>query len=79
MVVTKLRERNAAGYIIHAGRHDGLDMTLCGYAEEGECADDGGDEGLTEVFRGKVDCPECVGIILYCKSIPAKTFHKAKP
>lgn len=56
---------------IHAGRHDGLDMTLCGAALEGA-------EGSHEMLptRRRITCPQCLGIIEYCKSIPRRLVER---
>ena len=75
MEITRWQERTANGTIIHSGRPDGLDMTLCGYAEEGTCID--GDPGeLKSVSRGKISCPDCVGIIRFGKAFPSRYLAK---
>ena len=57
------------GDVVHADSGDGHDFTLCGYALEGAC--DGYDSECVEIYRGKIDCPKCLHIISYSKSIPA--------
>lgn len=53
---------------IHAGGASGNDYTLCGCALEGE----NGDTEMDEVTRGRINCPDCIGIIRHCKTIPAR-------
>lgn len=68
----RLREDIGGGkYHIHLDAGDGDGRTLCGYAYEGSCTD-GKDHGVVPVARGKVNCRTCLGIIRYCKSVPAK-------
>lgn len=64
----KMREWTAAGPVIHAESSDGLDMTLCGYAYEGE----NGDDPLAVTTQGKIDCHRCVRIIRFCKAIDSR-------
>lgn len=73
-MITRFKERTEDGFVIHAGPSSGLDVTLCGYALEGEAATHGGMETPVEVFRGKINCPACVNLILYCKSIPSTKY-----
>lgn len=58
--------------LIHAGPSDGYDMTLCGVALEGEHGDN-----VMQPTRRRITCGRCVGIIRYCKSIPARLLNSA--
>lgn len=53
--------------VIHAGTHGGNDYTLCGAALDGE----DGDSSMMGTRR-RITCQECIRIIRYCKSIPAR-------
>lgn len=65
----RLRERlSGGGFLIHASAANGDDRTLCGYAYEGSCTG-GGDAGVHEVTRGKINCRSCLQIIWFCKGI----------
>ena len=66
----RMRERVPGGFLIHLDGPSGDDMTLCGYAYEGSCADS--DSGVEPVSRGKVNCRTCLAIIRLCKRVPAK-------
>jgi len=57
---------------IHLGRNDGLDMTLCGVALEGER----GDNQMLRTRR-RVTCTQCIGTIRYCKTIPNSVLRVA--
>lgn len=59
---------DAGRTVIHSGPADGCDYTLCGAAMDGE----DGDNEMSEVARGKIDCERCVRIIRFCKQIPAR-------
>lgn len=72
MSVVRWKEQTPDGPIIHSGAADGVDYTLCGYALEGECAEEGGDEETHHVNRGRISCPDCLRVIRFCKTIPAK-------
>jgi hypothetical protein len=65
----RLRE----GDTIHVD-HPGMDMTLCGFAQEGV----DGDEHLLPVSRGKISCPHCLQIIHYAKAVPARYLAKGQ-
>ncbi len=53
---------------VHAGSGTGHDTTLCGDALEGN--DDNGFTPLVEV-QARINCPACLAVIRYAKSIPA--------
>lgn len=63
---TTLRENTADGPVIHLDGNS-QDYTLCGYAYEGAC--DGRDIAMTITKRGKINCPTCVRIWKYCRTI----------
>jgi hypothetical protein len=71
MSMQRLKEKTAKGkFTIHVSGALNDDRTLCGYAYEGSCMETEGDHGVEPVERGKVNCPMCLTIINYCKSIP---------
>jgi len=60
---------NNDGEMEHRGNcaeaSNGIDYTLCGVTLDG----DERTAGTYELKEGKITCPYCVGIILFCKSI----------
>lgn len=71
----RFKERNANGDIIHAQGPEG-DRTLCGYACEGECNGIAGYPPLTSVDRGRVNCADCITVIMWCRDV---TNHQLAP
>jgi hypothetical protein len=76
MAVLRLKEITGEGAVIHADSGRGSDYTLCGYAYEGSAMRDEGDTTLVLVERGKINCPNCLQIIRYAKTIPARMLAK---
>lgn len=63
--------------IIHCEGADGYDATLCGYVLEGEASyRAGGGAECVEVTRGKIDCPRCLCIIRFSKTIPSRMLKR---
>lgn len=62
-----LRETVAVVPITHAENPLGGDYTLCGFSSDGET----GSSFMEKVIgNAQINCPECLKIIQYCKSIP---------
>lgn len=61
----------------HAPSANGNDATLCGYAYEGEGLDDT-DPIADELVDSdqRVNCPDCVTIIRYCKAIRSADYDR---
>lgn len=47
------------------------DYTLCGLSLDGDDGSGGGAE-ISHPTRGKINCPDCVKFIRFCKTVPAK-------
>jgi hypothetical protein len=54
--------------IIHAGRADGMDTTLCGDDIVGDSIDERGSYYCVST-KEKINCERCIEIIKFCKSI----------
>lgn len=58
--------------IIHCNPADGCDYFLCGAAMDGE---DG--NGTAKETPRRVNCPECIRIIKFCKTVRARELRVA--
>ena len=66
------RLRSSADNLVHFGSPDGNDYFLCGFAYEGE---DGRD--CADPTRGRVNCPRCIEVVRFCKTIKTREMRKA--
>lgn len=57
----------------HCEGTDGADFTLCGFSLDGDQGD------ISEVARNppRVDCPRCLAIIRFCRTMPARAIGRA--
>lgn len=78
MAFRRLLERTPQGPLLHLYGYSGDDRTLCGLAFEGECARGVQSEPSTLLASGRVTCPDCIRIVRYCRTIPAK-YLKRQP
>lgn len=69
-VPARWREATADGDIVHCDGANGAGYTLCGLAYEGEAPTGHPPTDLTPC-KARVSCPACVGIIRFCKRLPA--------
>ena len=52
--------------LVHCEAANGQDYTLCGFTLDG-------DQGpIDEVSDSKINCPDCIGIINFCRSLPLR-------
>jgi hypothetical protein len=72
MQFRRLLERTPSGPVLHLDGNCGDARTLCGYAYEGECAGDTGGAPVTLLSQGRVTCADCLSIVRYAKTIPAR-------
>ena len=49
--------------LIHCEASNGQDYTLCGFTLDGDQGE------ITEVANGKINCPDCIGVIMFCRGI----------
>jgi len=62
------RERNR----VHCDRAHGSDFTLCGFTLDGDQGE------ITETSGSRIDCPDCLAVIRFCRSISARSLTSAE-
>lgn len=53
--------------LVHCGPADGNDFTLCGFTLDGDQGE------IVEWDGSRIDCPQCLAIIKFCRSIHARS------
>jgi len=54
------------------------DMTLCGLDAVGDDSPYSFIEVIDRKYNGKIDCPDCIKIIEYCKRVRKERYKKRK-
>lgn len=67
MKVTPKKFYEVEAMIVHCGPADGNDFTLCGFTLDGDQGE------ILEWNSGRIDCPQCVAIIDFCRSIHGRS------
>lgn len=54
--------------VVHCESYGGMDYTLCGTSMDGDI----GTVGSYRYVNKKINCPDCLALIFFCKKIPNK-------
>lgn len=58
--------------IVHCEAANGQDYTLCGFTLDGDMGE------TVEIVASKINCPDCVGILRFCETVPKRSISTAE-